>query len=129
MTPHRPPASPPRHTTAAPLPAACDAYCFEEPHAVHHPHGGADSPAVHAQLEDLDDAMFAAIGGSAAALDRARALWFNAVASLPWELVEESREQYLRYAAEVMQRAGLGTTRKPAAALAAAEILDLLARE
>jgi hypothetical protein len=87
-----------------------------------------DSPEVHEQLGELDDAMFAAIGGNAAALDKARSLWFHAVSGLPWESVEESRDQYLRYAVEVTRRAAAIGTRDHASAVAAREVMALLAR-
>jgi len=85
-----------------------------------------DSAIVRDQLEELDDAMFSAMDGVPGAIDKARSLWFNAVASLPWSLVEESRDQYLRYAAEVVR--GGGQTRRPEAVLAALDVIELLAR-
>src|SRR5688572_23735275 len=63
-----------------------------------------ESRQAHELLESLDDVMFAAISGQAAAVAEAQALWQRAVAVLPNELVEESREQYLRFAAEVTRR-------------------------
>jgi hypothetical protein len=80
----------------------------------------ADSVEVRDQLEELDDAMFAAIDGTGGAFEKARLLWFNAIASLPWGLVEESRDQYLRYAAEV--------TRLPGKSDTARDVMELLAR-
>jgi hypothetical protein len=86
-----------------------------------------DSPAIRDQLEELDDAMFAAMDGVSGAIEKARALWFNAVASLPAPLIEESRDQYLRYAAEVLGRPG-AYVRSEKAMLGALEIMELLAR-
>jgi hypothetical protein len=87
----------------------------------------AESVAVRDQLEELDDAMFAAMDGAPGAYEKARALWFNAVASLPWSLVEESRDQYLRYAAEVLGRPAVHTRSAPASH-GALEVMELLAR-
>jgi hypothetical protein len=87
-----------------------------------------DSPEVRELLESLDDAMFAAIAGEAAPLREARQLWQQAVDELPPELVEESREQYLRYATEVTRRFEAAEIREPKQALAAIEILQLLTR-
>jgi hypothetical protein len=101
-------------------PHAADRSCpaFDDP----------ESPEAHAQLEELDDAMFAAIAGNRGALEKARSLWFNAVAGLPLELVDESREQYLRYADETLRRCERADSSRAAAALAAREVLELLAR-
>jgi hypothetical protein len=89
----------------------------------------AESPEVCDRLEALDDAMFAAIAGSEAALDRARELWQEALATLGWELLEESREQYLRYAAELTRRFEAHEIRNPAVAVTALEVIQLLDRE
>ena len=56
------------------------------------------------QLELLDDAVFAAIDGCAESLRRAATLWKQSAATLDWRLVEESREQYLRYAVDVTRQ-------------------------
>jgi hypothetical protein len=77
-------------------------------------------------LEALDDAMFAAIAGNAASLGAARDLWTAAVKSLAAELVDESREQYLRYAVEMTQSADGDENRDPTKAVAATEIIALL---
>src|SRR5262249_19829309 len=90
-------------------------------------HNG-ETPKVREQLEALDDAMFAAIAGNADVLERARTLWQSAVATLPWELVEESREHYLRFAAEASQQADEAEVRDAAAAVVAIEVLEMLTR-
>lgn len=81
------------------------------------------------QLEALDDAMFAAIAGNARALAEAHRLWIEAVVTLPLELIEEAREQYLRYATEVSQRNADEPLQNPGAALAAAEVIELLSKD
>jgi hypothetical protein len=105
-------------------------------HSLHrHPAGGPtrspldpDSDDVRELLEALDDAMFAAIPGDAAALRTATALWTRAVNELGWQLVEESREQYLRYAVEVTRQFEWSETRDPAKTMAAVEVIELLTR-
>jgi hypothetical protein len=99
---------------------------LEAPPTVEFP--DSDSIEVRDQLEELDDAMFAAIAGAQGAFEKARNLWFNAVASLPWGLIEESREQYLRYAAEVSRGIDSNGVRNQAAALAAVKVMELLAK-
>lgn len=88
----------------------------------------AETPIVQDLLESLDDAMFAALAGDAAALELAPELWRQAVTLLERELVEESREQYLRYAAEVTWPSQAPAGRVSAAAFAAQELVDLLTR-
>jgi hypothetical protein len=77
-------------------------------------------------LEDLDDAIFAALQGSDESLDKARALWPQAIAEIDEELVEESREHYLRFAVETSQRFRPDENRSPERAVAAIEIILLL---
>lgn len=57
-----------------------------------------DSPQTLEKLEALDDAVYAAIDGQEAALERLETLWPATLAELGPQLVAESREQYLRYA-------------------------------
>lgn len=90
-------------------------------------HHGATAE-VRELLEALDDAMFAAIAGDAGSLDKARTLWGEAVATLPLDLVDESREQYLRFAAETTRHVETADLRNPAAAVTALEVLELLTR-
>ena len=58
----------------------------------------ADSPEVVARLEALDDAVFDAIQGKAAALADLHQLWPALKIGLGEALLAESREQYIRYA-------------------------------
>jgi len=48
-------------------------------------------------LEQLDDAVYHAINGRPEALDEVRRLWTQLTPQLGPDLLEESREQYLRY--------------------------------
>jgi len=88
-----------------------------------------ESELVHAMLEELDDVVFSAVCGDAGALEQARTLWPQVVTAIGWELVEESREQYLRFAIDVTQRLETSSTRKPEHAVAALEIISLLTRD
>ena len=91
-------------------------------------HFDADSPAVQAMLEELDDAVFAALKGCPESLETTRRLWPQVVSTLGWELVDESREQYLRFAVETTIRRQEEEIRSPERSVAALEILSLLAR-
>jgi hypothetical protein len=85
-----------------------------------------DSREASDLLESLDDAMFMAIAGEAGIVATAIELWLVAVKCLPAETVEESREQYLRFAVEVARRVQGDEVRDPAKALIALEIIELL---
>jgi hypothetical protein len=77
-------------------------------------------------LEELDDAIFSALQGSEESLEMAKRLWARAVAEIHWELVEESREQYLRFAVEVSRRFQQSELHYPERSFAALEIIILL---
>ena len=89
----------------------------------------ADPQAAEARevLETLDDTMFAAIGGCHASLGRARDLWSDALVKLDRGLLEESREQYLRYAVDITRRYESRETFDPVEAVAALAVIALLA--
>jgi hypothetical protein len=87
-----------------------------------------ESREAHDLLEALDDAMFEAIDGNEASLARAHELWQRAVDAVGGERVEESREQYLRFAVETTKRCAAGEVREPAKMLAAAEVIAWLTR-
>jgi len=85
-------------------------------------------------LEQLDDVIFDAIRGCTTSLAKAEQLWPKTVARLGWEGVEESREQYLRYARDVTchpegggEPTGLGP-RSPERGLVVLEVIELLMR-
>ncbi len=87
-----------------------------------------ESREAHDLLEALDDAMFEAIAGDEASLTRAHDLWQRAVAAVGGERVEESREQYLRFAVETTKQCAAGEVREPAKMLAAVEVIAWLTR-
>lgn len=107
------------------LPTVADMPQEKLPSHLLHP----ESAQVRALLEELDDVIFAAVRADVAALEQARSLWPQVVAAIGWELVEESREQYLRFAIDVMQRFESSDERKPEHAVAALEIISLLTKE
>ncbi|MEM9353780.1 MAG: hypothetical protein AAGA92_12265 [Planctomycetota bacterium] len=83
---------------------------------------------VRRSLEELDDAVFTALTGDLSALHRARSLWPMTLIEFGWEHVAESREQYLRRAAEVATRPDPDNISTPQRAMAAMEIVTLLTR-
>lgn len=125
MSPHPPKPAFTSHSRLAGHASPCQATAATRNEHAH----DAESPAVRERLEALDDAMFAAIDGNPDALEKARALWLDSVCVLLPALIEESREQYLRYAAEVTRKFGAHELRDPATAIVALEIFDLLARD
>ncbi|HEV3024572.1 MAG TPA: hypothetical protein VGX76_18985 [Pirellulales bacterium] len=62
---------------------------------------GAACPAAIERLEQLDDMVFEAIAGKPGAIEQLRKLWPDVLAQVGPDLVEESREQYLRHALRV----------------------------
>jgi hypothetical protein len=78
------------------------------------------------RLEHLDDTIFAAIEGDADALDRSARTWREAVKTLGWETIEESRQQYLRRAETQWQRLRNEPGHPPHRSFAALEIITLL---
>ena len=84
-----------------------------------------ESPAMVEQLETLDDAVYDAIAGKAGALEELTALWPVVIDTFDQNLVEESREQYLRYALQLWDQY-LETAADPEPSLAALEVLCLL---
>jgi len=79
-------------------------------------------------LESLDDAMFAAIAGDEEAMTAARELWTRALAGLSPELIDESREQYLRFAVDETRRFESDQSRDLTKAMIAVEVIELLTR-
>lgn len=116
------------------------------PHAAHHSHSSdvagkesvpEDSPShwlhpeseqVQLLLEQLDDVVFQAIRGDAPSLALAHQLWPRVVHEIGWELVEESREQYLRYAVDLTKQFEQDRIRNPENAISAIEVIELLSR-
>jgi hypothetical protein len=60
-----------------------------------------DSTVVIEKLEALDDAVYESIAGDTLSFERLRRLWPEVLSEFGSDLVEESREHYLRYALTV----------------------------
>lgn len=87
-----------------------------------------ESEDVNAMLERLDDVIFDAVRGNGPALEKAKTMWPQVVLSLGWELVEESREQYLRFALDIIRNAEQESSRNPDQSIAALEVVSLLTK-
>ena len=86
-----------------------------------------ESPEVLETLEALDDAVYDAIHGHAAALERLQALWPSALAHLGEQFLAESRVQYLRYALTVWENCvDAHGVHDPARAVQALDVLCML---
>lgn len=91
-----------RHSTEKPIPSRYG----QSAHGgavVSSPNGSAIEHELLDQLEDLDDAIFAAIDGDPNALDQARHMLLSAEIDIDTMLLEEAREQYARRAEAVWQ--------------------------
>ncbi len=87
----------------------------------------ADSPEVVARLEALDDALFDAVQGKAAALAEFRKLWPALKVELGEALLAESREQYIRYALSIWREpVHIDGDHDPVRAIHALEVLCVL---
>jgi len=87
----------------------------------------AESPEIVAKLEALDDAVFDAVQGKAAALADLYRIWPALKAELGDALLAESREQYIRYALSLWQEpANIAGDRDPTRAVNALEVLCVL---
>ncbi|REK10926.1 MAG: hypothetical protein DWQ37_15955 [Planctomycetota bacterium] len=83
-------------------------------------------PEVLELLERIDDLVFAAISGDAQALEELEALWPVAAAELDPDLVEQTREQYLRCALSIYVDSDGSEAERPERAVSAVEVLCVL---
>lgn len=83
-------------------------------------------PDVIAQLELLDDVIFAAIDGDPAALQESPRAWQQAISELGHDTIEETRRQYLRHAQSVWENLRQQQVQPPHKIFAAIEIIGLL---
>jgi len=91
---------------------------------------GAACPTAIEKLERLDDTVFEAIAGKPGAIEQLRRLWPEVLAEVGPELVEESREQYLRHALRIWRECVEGDQiRNPALAATAIGVVCLLFNE
>jgi len=86
-------------------------------------------PAILDLLERVDDLVFTAINGDDRALTELEVLWPTIVDELNEDLVEQSREQYLRCALSIWSECVDGEVHKPERAVAAIDVLCVLFEE
>lgn len=79
------------------------------------------------RIEELDDAIFAALNGDPEALDRSASLYRAASRHTPAELLDESRRQYIRRAESIVEDSQHTPGRSLGRTFAALEILTLMA--
>jgi hypothetical protein len=89
----------------------------------------AQPPEVLELLERIDDLVFAAINGDRRALDELEVLWPTVAADLDHDLVEQSREQYLRCALSIWSECVDGQVQRPERAVSAIDVLCVLFEE
>ena len=77
-------------------------------------------------LERIDDLVFTAISGDSRALAELEVLWPTVVAELDVDLIEQSREQYLRCALSICNECFDGEVQRPERAAAAIDVLCVL---
>jgi len=80
-------------------------------------------------LERIDDLVFAAISGDELAMTELEVLWPTVIAELDEDLVEQSREQYLRCALSICSDCVEGGVQRPEQAAAAIDVLCVLFEE
>jgi hypothetical protein len=85
-----------------------------------------DSPELLDRLEKLDDVVFEAISGDARALDEIGRLWPQLLAELGPDKLEESREQYLRYALSIWEVCLEDGLREPERAISSLQVLSVI---
>ena len=88
-----------------------------------------ETPGVLEELEKLDDVVYDAITGKTEALTRLTSLWPEVLDRLGCDLVEPSREQYLRYALGVWHDFIDQGDGSPEMAVAALGVLEVLCEE
>lgn len=91
---------------------------------------GCRDPAVLEKLGELDDVVFEAIAGRAAAVERLQSLWPEVLRMVGDDLVVESREAYLRHAVEKWHEcAAADPVRNPKLAVTLMDVLAILLKE
>lgn len=78
------------------------------------------------RIERLDDTVFAALAGDAAALEAAGNAWRDARESIDARLLDEARQHYVRHARSRWQRSQSRPEKSLTVGFAALEVLDLL---
>jgi hypothetical protein len=84
-------------------------------------------PQMVERLGELDDVVFEAIAGRAAAVERLPTLWTEVLQAVGPDLVDESRQAYLRHAmAKWQECAEAEPTRNPRLAITLMDVLAIL---
>jgi hypothetical protein len=90
---------------------------------------GCRDPLLLEKLGELDDVVFEAIAGRAAAVDRLQVLWPEVLSLVGPDLAEESREAYLRHAMSKWREcAEAEEHRNPRLAVTLMDVLAILIR-
>ncbi len=144
---HRPRTAPPCESAAIRPTAARPQQRADQPHPQHVSSVAIDDPArardldqlaaslarqpaqILEMLERIDDLVFAAIAGDTSALAELEVLWPLTASELEPELVEQTREQYLRCALSLCGDSEEGDHARPERALAAVDVLCVLFEE
>ena len=84
------------------------------------------SPETLELLEQVDDLVFAAIGGDQRALEELEVVWPTVQDELEPDVVEQSREQYLKCALSIWSECVEGEAHRPDRAVAAIDVLCVL---
>ncbi len=85
-----------------------------------------NSAAAVELLEKLDDCVFDAISGDDRALAEVVRLWPEVVSAVGPDMLDESREQYLRYSLSIWESCLAEGLREPARAVASLQVLNVL---
>jgi hypothetical protein len=83
-------------------------------------------PEVLELLERIDDLVFTAISGDDRALAELQVLWPRVVGQLDADLVDQSREQYLRCALSICGESTDDQVQRPERAVSAIDVLCVL---
>jgi hypothetical protein len=89
-----------------------------------------ESPEILEKLELLDDLVYDAISGQPGALEQLQIVWPTLKSDLDYQMLAESREQYLRFALMIWEACvDDNSIRNPAKAVQALDVLCLLFEE
>lgn len=86
-------------------------------------------PETLDRLEQLDDTVFAVLGGDPSALDQLANRWREAVQTVDARLVDESRREYIRQARSLWKRSKRQPTVQLPKTFAALELLEVLSED
>lgn len=102
---------------------------FDAAVSVRGPSGDVIPPETLERIERLDDVIFAALDGDPEALNASSKLYHSTSCSTPAELLDESREQYLKRAEAIVRHYTANPGETLGQTFAALEILNIVADE